>query len=155
MSAKYIVNLTPAEREQLHHLTRQGKTAARRLKRAHILLLSDEGYDDATIARMLHVGESTVHRTRQRCVEEGVEPALGERPRPGGKRKLDGNVEAFLVATACSEPPEGRECWTMQLLADRLIELQLVDTVSAETVRQTLKKTNCDRGRRSSGASPK
>ena len=80
---------------------------------AQILLLADEGHHDDTIAQMLHVGESTVHRTRQKCVEQSVEEALSERPRRGGKHKLDGKAEAFLVATACSDPPEGRQCWTM------------------------------------------
>jgi len=95
---------------------------------------------DATIAQMLHVGESTGHRTRQKCVEQGVELALSERPRRGGQPKLDGKGEAFLVATACSEPPAGRQCWTMQLLADRLVEVQLVESISDETVRKRLKK---------------
>ena len=90
---------------------------------------------------MLKVGESTVHRTRQNCVEQGVELALKERPRKGRKKKLDGKTEAFLVATACSDPPEGRQCWTMQLLADCLVELNLVESISDETVRKTLKKT--------------
>lgn len=90
---------------------------------------------------MLKVGESTVHRTRQRCVEEGIELALKERPRQGRARKLEGKAEAFLVATACSDPPAGRESWTMQLLADRLVELNLVESLSDETVRRTLKKT--------------
>jgi transposase len=110
------------------------------LKRAQILLLADEGHDDGTIAQMLHVGESTVHRTRQKCVEQGVELALSERPRQGVQPKLDGKAEAFLVATACSEPPAGRQRWTMQLLADRLVEVQLVDSISDETVRKRLKK---------------
>jgi transposase len=89
---------------------------------------------------MLYVGESTVHRTRQKFVTGGVEFALNESPRPGGKRQLDGKAEAFLVATTCSAPPVGRAEWTMQLLADRLVEVQLVEQISDETVRRTLKK---------------
>lgn len=111
------------------------------MKRSQILLLADEGHRDETIATMLKVGESTVHRTRQRCVEEGVESALKERRRSGRTKLLEGKTEAFLIATACSQPPEGRESWTMQLLADRLVELNLVEKISDETIRRTLKKT--------------
>lgn len=111
-------------------------------------MLADEGHRDDQIAQMLKVGQSTVHRTRQRCVEEGVEKALTERPRPGSKAKLDGKIEAlaFLVATACSDAPEGRKRWTMQLLADRLVALNLVESISDETVRRTLKKTKLSLG---------
>ena len=116
MAVKYTVNLSESEREQLQEITSKGKIAARKLKRAQILLLADEGHPDETIVTMLKVGQSTVHRTRQRCVEEGVEKALTERPRPGSKAKLNGKIEAFLVATACSDAPEGRKRWTMQLL---------------------------------------
>ena len=146
MAVKYTVNLFEAEREQLRSITSKGKTTGRIVKRAQILLLADEGYSDETISIMLKVGESTVHRTRQRLVEEGMELALKERPRRGRKSKLEGKTEAFLVATACSEPPQGRESWTMQLLADRLIELNLVENISDETVRRTLKKTKSNLG---------
>jgi transposase len=95
---------------------------------------------------MLKVGESTVHRTRQKCIELGMVLALKESPRQGRKRKLDGKTEAFLVATACSTPPKGRESWTMQLLADHLVELDLVESLSDETVRRTLKKTKLNLG---------
>ena len=97
---------------------------------------------------MLKVGESesTVHRTRQRCVESGLESALTERPRPGRKVKIDGKASAFLVATACSDPPSGRQSWTMQLLADRLVELDLVESISDEAVRLRLKKTASNHG---------
>ena len=146
MAIKYTVNLSESEIKQLQKITSRGKTAARRLKRAQILLLADEGYSDKTIAQMLKVGESTVHRIRQRCVEEGVELALKERPRKGSNKKLNGKSEAFLIATACSDAPEGRKSWTMQLLADRLVELKLVKSISDETVRRTLKKTNSSLG---------
>jgi transposase len=95
-----------------------------------------------------------VERIRQRFVEDGLEAALSERPRPGGQRKLAGTQEAFLIALACSTPPEGRTCWTMQLLADRLVELQVVEAISDETVRRTLKKTSSSRGRRRPGVFP-
>ena len=95
-----------------------------------------------------------MERIRKRFVEDGLEAALSEQPRPGGQRKLDGQQEAFLIALACSTPPEGRACWTMQLLADRLVELQVVEAISDETVRRTLKKTSSSRGRRKPGVFP-
>jgi transposase len=140
MPEKYIVTLAAEERQQLLEITHQNKVPARRFKRAQILLLADEGHRDETIAQMLYVGESTVHRTRQKFVAGGVEFALSEAPRSGGKRKIDGKAEAFLVATACSEPPQGKAEWTMQMLADRLVEVKLVEQISDETVRRTLKK---------------
>jgi len=146
MSIKYIVNLSPQEREYLYQVTSKGKTTGRTIKRAQILLLADEGHPDETIATMLKIGESTVHRTRQKCVEWGVDLALKELPRKGRKKKLDGKAEAFLVATACSDPPSGRQYWTMQLLAQQLVELNLVESISDETIRQTLKKTRLSLG---------
>ncbi|MEO0925483.1 MAG: helix-turn-helix domain-containing protein, partial [Cyanobacteria bacterium J06643_13] len=107
MAVKYTVNLSESEIKQLQEITSKGKTAARKLKRAQILLLADEGHPDKTIAQMLKVGESTVHRIRQRCVEEGVELSLKERSRQGSSKKLNGKSEAFLIATACSDAPEG------------------------------------------------
>lgn len=153
MPEKYIVTLSAEERQQLHEITHQTKVSTRRFKRAQILLLADDGHRDETIAQMLYVGESTVHRTRQKFVDGGVEYALSEAPRLGGKRKLDGKAEAFLVATACSAPPKGKAEWTMQMLADRLVEVNLVDEISDETVRRTLKKTTSSPGRNSSGVS--
>jgi transposase len=141
MAKKYIVTLMDDERAQLLALTKRGKVAARRLTRAHILLQAETGLSDEIIAQALHIGPATVERIRKRFVEEGLEAALTERPRPGGHRKLDGKQEAFLIALACSTPPEGRICWTMQLLANRLVALRIVDAISDETVRRTLKKT--------------
>ena len=142
MPTKYSVNLTESERDQLLDLTKKGKNSSRKLKRAQILLLADEGYRDSEISDILKVGESTVHRTRQRYIEEGVSLAIAEKPRSGKPPKLTPQAETFLIATACTDPPEGRNCWTMQLLADRLVELELVENISDETVRKTLKKTN-------------
>jgi len=141
MTKKYLVSLTDAERETLLTLTKKGSVAARKLTRAHILLQADAHATDDTIATALHIGTATVERTRKRFVEGGVEAALTERPRPGGKAKLDGKAEATLVAWTCSAPPDDRAHWTMQLLADKLVELQVVATISDETVRRTLKKT--------------
>jgi transposase len=154
MAKQYIVNLADDERAQLLALTKRGKVSARRLSRAHILLQADTGLSDDAIAQALHIGTATVERIRKRFVEDGLEAALSEQPRPGGQRKLDGKQEAFLIALACSTPPEGRACWTMQLLADRLVELQVVEAISDETVRRTLKKTSSSRGRRKPGVFP-
>jgi len=140
MAKRYIVKLTEEERATLLDVIKKGKAPARKITRAHILLQADEEKTDAMIASALHVGISTVERTRKRFVEGNLAYALNERQRPGAKRKLDGKQEAFLIALACSEAPEGRERWTMQLLADRLVELGVVDTISQETVRRVLKK---------------
>jgi transposase len=153
MAKKYVVDLTEEERASLQQLLQAGSNRARRLTRARILLLADDDATDEEIVSALKVGRSTVERTRRRFVEGGVERALHDRPRPGKPRKLNGKQEAMLVALACSDPPEGRQRWTMQLLAGRLVELKVVDAISDETVRLTLKKTPSNRGRRSSGAS--
>jgi transposase len=142
----YVVNVSAEERTQLLELTRRGTTRARRLRRAQILLAAAEGATDATIAATLHVAPTTVERTRQRFVHAGMVGALNERPRPGARAKLDGKAEAYLVALACSDPPEGHAHWTMQLLADRLVALDQVAAISDETVRRTLKKTMSSRG---------
>jgi transposase len=151
MRKKYIVTLSADERTQLLDLTKKGTIAARKLTRAHILLRADEGETDEAIAAALHIHRTTVERTRQRFVEANLQGALSERPRPGGKRKLNDKQEARLIATACSTPPEGQARWTMQLLADELVSLQLVDTISDETVRRTLKKTFSSPGRSRNG----
>jgi transposase len=151
MAKRYIVTLTEDERTCLLALTKKGKIAARKLTRAHILLQADTGDMDAAIAAALHVSIATVERVRKRCVEEGLEAALNERPRPGGQRKLNGKQEAFLIALACSTPPEGRTSWTMQLLAHQLVERRAIDAISDETVRRTLKKTSSSRGRKRPG----
>jgi transposase len=154
MAKRYIVTLTDAERTQLLTLTKKGLVSARKLSRSHTLLQADAGATDEAIAAALHIGIATVERTRKRFVEEGLEAALTERPRPGGHRKLDGKQEACLIAVACSMPPEGRTCWTMQLLADRLMELRVVHAISEETIRRTLKKTPSSLGRRRPGVFP-
>lgn len=141
MAKRYVVELTEEERTQLQVVGKKGKVVARRLRRAQLLLLAADGYTDTEIASALHMGVSTVERTRKRFVEGGVEWALTERPRPGGTPKLRGKDEAFLIATACSAPPQGRQRWTLQLLADRVVEVGLIDTISDETIRRILKKT--------------
>ncbi len=149
---RYRVNLTQDEREQLLDVARRGKSPARKVKRSLILCKADEGLTDQQIADALLVSPSTVARVRQRFVEEGLERALNERARPGKKRKLDGRQEAHLVAVACTPAPKGRTRWTLQLLADKVVKLELADSISPETVRQVLKKMNSNHGRRRSGA---
>jgi transposase len=141
MANRYVVGLEAGEREQLLALTRKGKPAARTVRRAQTLLLAGEGRTDAEIAAALHSGLATVARTRQRCVEEGVAAALAERPRPGAAPKLSPKQQAFTVALACTKPPEGRLRWTMQLVADRLVELEVIPDISDEAIRRLLKKT--------------
>jgi transposase len=146
MANRYVVRLEAEEREQLRGLTRKGKAAARTVRRAQTLLLADEGRTDAEIAAALHSGLATVARTRQRCVEEGVAAALAERPRPGAAPKLSPKQQAFTVALACTKAPEGRLRWTMQLLADRLVELEVIPDISDESIRRLLKKTRSSPG---------
>jgi len=146
---KYIVRLTPDEQAQLFQLTRRGKVAARVLLHARILLKADSSaeapaWSDEAISEALEVHATTVARVRQRFVEEGLEAALRPRPTPRHyERKLDGVAEAHLIALACGPAPAGRAQWTLRLLADKLVELEHVPSVSYETVRRTLKKTSC------------
>lgn len=151
---KYIVQLPPEERSALEDLTRKGSASARRIKRALVLLAADEGDTDEQIAKKVRVHRTTVEEIRKRWMEEGLEVALSERRRPGKARLLDGKQEAYLIALACSTPPEGRAKWTMQLLADRMVELKQVDSMSDETVRRALKRGISSPGRAKSGASP-
>jgi len=153
MPAKiYKVTLTNEERAQLTAIVSKGKGNARRMRRAHILLLVDENqpdgaWKDADIAKALSAHVRTVERTREKCVEQGIEAALNHtRPKKTRSKVLDGAAEARLAQLACTEPPDGHERWSMQMLADRLIELEVVETVSRETVRTTLKKMNLSPG---------
>ena len=148
---KYRVDLSEEERQSLLHLLHSGKHSSRKLTRARMLLQADEGGTDSQIAQTLKVGRVTVERLRQRFVEGGL-TALTDKPRPGKKPKLRVKAEARLLAEACSKAPEGRTHWTMQLLADRLVELREVDSISDETIRRTLKKTSSSRGANNNGA---
>jgi transposase len=150
---KYKVTLTAEERQLLQGLITTGKAAAKKLTHARILLKADAAgggpaWDDQRIADATEVSTDTVARVRQRFVEHGLEAALTRKKQdhPSRERKLDGRAEARLIALACSAPPDGRKEWTMKLLADRLVELEVVDTVCDETVRRVLKKTNSSRG---------
>lgn len=150
---KYVVELSAEERTELELFTRRGNVSARRMKRALVLLAADDGDKDEAIAGKARVHRTTVEYLRKRFVEEGLEAALSERPRPGKMPLLDGKQEAYLVALACSAAPNGRAKWTMQLLADRMMELQVVESISDETVRRTLKKGLSSRGSARNGAS--
>jgi transposase len=154
---RYTVRLNSAERQGLIDLVTTGKRAASTMTRARILLKADvgregEAWDDDQIAEALDTSLSTIHRVRQAFVEEGLEEAL-YRKKPTGRqyRKLDGDQEARLIAVACSKAPEGRSRWTLRLLADKLVELRVVASVSPECVRATLKNTTSSRGCRGAG----
>ena len=138
----YLINLSDEEQQALLEMTRKGEIKARKFKRAMILLKADEGLTDQQIMSALNVSRPCVERIRKRFVADGMERALNEDPRPGQKRKLDGRAEATLIATACSAAPDGHEHWTLRLLAGKLVQLGVVEAVSHETVRRTLKKTS-------------
>ena len=152
MKKKYIVTLTQEERQMLQAMVSRGKTAARKLVHARILLKADAGdggpaWNDGAIAEGVEVGRATVGRVREQFVEEGLAAALERRKsRRQYLRKLDGDGEAHLIALACSQAPAGRSRWTLRLLADRMVALEQVDHLSHETVRQVLKKTNSSLG---------
>ena len=152
MAKKYHVTLEGSERAELEQLLSRGKADVRRLNHARILLKSDEsergpGWCDEEIAEAFDVSVSTVERVRHRFVEEGLESALSpyRTPRRTYIRKLDGDQEAKLIASACSTPPEGQSRWSLRMLADKMVELEYVDEICHETVRQTLKKTSSSR----------
>ena len=149
---RYRVKLSAEERQELKTLVSRGQAAAYKQTHGRILLLSDEAHADGVmkdedIARVLQIGRATVERVRRRCVEEGIEAALGRKRQLNRRpKRLDGQGEAHLIALACGEPPEGRAGWTLKLLAHRLVECEIVESISTETVRQTLKKTNSSLG---------
>ncbi len=145
MVKKHIVRLTATERRELEQLVNTGKAAAYKRRHAQILLKSDvseegDGWNDAKISEAFDVSIRMVERTRQRLTEQGLEAALNRAKQAIRRRCLDGEQEAHLVALSCSEPPDGRARWTLQLLADKMIELEYADTVSSGTIRRTLKK---------------
>ena len=147
----YNINLNDEERQVLLEMTHKGKIKVRQMKRAMILLKANEGFSDPQIISALNVSRPCVERIRKRFVLGGLKKALNENPRPGQRRKLDGRAEATLIATACSQVPEGHEHWTLRLLAGKMVELGIVDSVSYETIRRTLKKTRSSPGRRKCG----
>jgi transposase len=149
MAKKYVVKLTAGERARLRSMVRSGRESARVLTRARVLLKCDEGWMDEEAADAVDTSLGTVERVRKRFCVGGLDAALADRPQPPRpeKRKIDGEAEAKLVTLACSTPPDGRESWTLELLADRMVRLNYVDgTVSGQTVRRVLKKTRSSRG---------
>ena len=149
---RYIVELTSEERNQLEQLLRKGKVAAYRQRHARILLLADQGpsikstMSDSAIAQAVNCGMATIERIRKRFVLEDFEAALGRKNRTNYPRQIDGDAEAHLIALACSAPPQGHERWTLRLLADKMVELKVVEHCSKDTVHRTLKKTNLSLG---------
>ena len=152
--SKYKVELTQSEGSALIETSGRGKPLARTVKRGLALLKADEGRADREVAAAVSLSAATVARVLRRFVEAGLEAAINDRPRPGRGRKLNGRQEAHLVAITCSNAPEGHAHWTLQLLADQVVALEFAGSISLETVRQILKKTNSNPGRRKSGASP-
>ena len=153
MKKRYLVILTEEERNQLSRMVRSGQEKARKLSRARILLKADQSptgpaWTDTQISQALDVGVATIERLRKRFVEDGLDSSLNRRPeaKPRLYRKLDGHQEAQLITLVCSDPPVGRSQWSLRLLADKLVELRVVDTISYETVRRTLKKINSNLG---------
>ena len=157
MPKKYIVDLTESEQESLKKLTTTGKHAAYKINHGRILLLADinqadGGWSDEAIASTLGISISTIERVRRRFVEEGIDASLSHRQGRGRKqRRLDGDSEAHLLAIACSQPPQGQGRWTLRMLADKMVELRYIESLSHETVRQTLKKMNFSLGEKTFG----
>ena len=149
MKKRYVVNLTTEEREGLRQIVGRERVSGLKRTRANILLKADDGLTDEEIADELEVGLVTVERVRKRCCERGIEACLDRKVQenPSRPRKLDGAAEAQLVRLACSEPPTGRARWTLSLLAGKLVELKVFDSVSKSTVQRGLKKTSSNRGR--------
>lgn len=151
-NTKYVVRLTVEERQQLEAVVRTGRAAAAKRLKAQVLLKADagpegSGWTDQQVAEALEVSVGHVHGTRQAYVEQGLEAALERKPRSGhSPRKLDGDQEARLIALACGPAPEGRARWTLRLLADKLVELEIVDSIGKDAVRRTLKKMTSSRG---------
>ena len=152
---KHEIKLTPKERQKLLAIVSKGRNQAVLIRRAHILLKSDEGQTDQAICEQLYSSEETVRRTRLRFCEDGLDNALADKPRLGAKTKLDEGQEAHLTALACSEAPDGRARWTLELLAQRLIEDGVIAHIAPETVRLILKKNRLSLGRSKAGVSVK
>lgn len=160
MEKKYIVTLTKEERDELTDLIKKGKVAGYKIKHANILLKTDEGeygsgWTDKNIAEAFDVREMTVRNIRIRFIEKGIHGAMEREKRNNYERKLDGDAEAKLIALACSSAPEGYSKWSVRLLADKMVKLEIVEKISHMTVQRTLKKTNLNLGLKSSGVFPK
>lgn len=145
MKVKNQVKLKPKERKLLKQLISKGTEKARKITRCRILLLANEGKTDTQTIEVLKVARNTIRTVRLRYVHEGLQAAINEQSRPGAPKKFTGRQKAKITAIACSEPPEGRSRWTLRLIADRVVELELVDNISHQTVKRILKKTNLSR----------
>ena len=152
---KFAVQLSTEDRNQLERLIRSGRSSARVINRARILLKTDGGWSASQVASALDTSPRTVFRTKRRYAEAGLEGVLHDPPQANRYRKLDDRGEAHLIALACSDPPEGHDHWTLRLLADQVVELGVVASLSYETVRHRLKKTSSSPGASSNGASPR
>jgi len=157
--SKYSVKLSAGQRQMLEEIVRKGEAPARKIMHANILLKTDSGeqgprWSMKKIQEAFGVGSTLVKNIRKRCVENGIEDALNRRSQPERpeKRKIDGEQEAHIIALLCTEKPEGRERWTLRALTDRIIEVEIVEEVSYETVRTILKKMTSNRGKSSNGA---
>ncbi len=146
MEKTYRIDLTPEQRKELRKIVRIGRNKAKVICHAHVLLKSDEGKTDKEIAELLYIGEETVRRIRQRFCNEGVEMALQGKPYPPAEPTLTDEQEAYLIALACSDPPDGRSRWTIELLANKIVADEVISSISREKVRLTLKKTNSSPG---------
>ena len=145
MKRKNLVRLKQKEKELLKQLVSKGKERARKLTRCRILLLADEGMKDTRIIEALKVARNTVRQVRSRYIQKGLEASLNEQPRSGAPKKFSGRQKAKITAIACSEPPEGRSRWTLRLIADKIVELEITDSISYKTVERILKKANLSR----------
>jgi putative transposase len=152
---KHPVTLSAQERKELQAFVSRGKRSAREINRARILLLADEGKKDAEILQLLGVSRGTVHKVRKKYGQRAhahILDFLKEEPRSGAPLKIDSRVEAHVTMIACSDPPEGSARWTLHMIADKLVKLEVIDAISHESIRRTLKKTNSNRGSRNNGA---
>jgi putative transposase len=147
----FVVNLKDEDRAYLNQFISRGRASARSLTRARILLMADEDLSNKEIAEILRTTEPTIIQIKKRYCQEGLESAINERPRSGAPIKIDGTIEAQMTLLACSEPPEGRSSWTLQLIADKLIEMEVVDSISAMSVHRSFKKVKPSPGRRFDG----
>ena len=147
----FIVKLTAEDRDYLTQFIRRGKASARSLARARILLMADEGYSNKEIVEVIKVSRPTVNHIRKRYCQEGLDSAINEKPRSGAPPKIDGTIEAQVTLLACSKPPEGKSTWTLKLLADKIVELEVIESISTMTVQRILKKARPSIGRRLDG----
>ena len=152
---KHSVELDEEQREMLRVLVSKGEHKAREVNRGHILLQAERGKSDDEIADFLGLSAQAVYLTRRRFAEDGLEAAIFDKPRPPRGKLLDAEQEAHLIALTCSTPPDGREKWTVRLLTEKVVEMGIVDSISRETIRKTIKKMLSNRGRRKAGASQK